>query len=79
MDEGAKRCTGVISRSTAKNRAMRSTTVRSPFPTAFQMPALFGNMNNCSVNINVNMNQPAVNAFVEEEFDQLVSDVIFEF
>ena len=75
----ASHCTGVISRSTAKNRAMRSNTVRSPFPTSFQMPALFGDMNNCSVNINVNMNPPAVNASVEEEFDQLVSDVNFEF
>ena len=69
----------MISRSTAENHAMRSTTVRSPFLTGFQMPALFGNMNNCSVNINVNMNQPAVNASMEEEFDQLVSDVNFEF
>ena len=69
----------MISRSTAENCAMRSTTVRSPFPNGFQMPTLFGNMNNCSVNINVNMNQPAVNASVEEEFNQLVSDINFEF
>ena len=70
----ASHCTGVISRSSADNHAMRSTTVRSPFSTIFQMPALFDN------NINVNiMNQPAVNASVEEEFDQLVRDVNFEF
>ena len=69
--------TGVICRSTAENRATRSTTVQSPFPTNFQMPALFGNMNHCSVNININMNQPAVRSSVEE-FDELVSDVNFE-
>ena len=70
--------TSVISKS-AENRATRSTTVQSPFPTGFQMPALFGNMNQCSVNININMNQPAIKSSVEEEFDQLVSDVNYEF
>ena len=54
---------------------MRSTTV---LPTGFQMPALFGNMNQCSVNININMNQPALKSSVEEEFDELVSDANFE-
>ena len=70
--------TSVICRSTGENRATRSTTVQSPFPTNFQMPALFGNMNHCSVNININVNQPAVQSSVEEEFDELVSDVNFE-
>ena len=79
LRSSASHCTGVISRSTAENRAMRSTTAGSPFPTGFQMPALFENMNNCSVDINVNMNQSAVNVSVEKEFDQLVSDVNFEF
>ena len=64
LRSSASHCTGVISRSTAENRAKRSTTVRSPFLTGFQMPALFGNMNNCSVNINVNMNQSAMNVSV---------------
>ena len=34
---------------------------------------LFGNMNHCSVNININMNQPALKSPVEEKFDALVS------
>ena len=59
--------TGVICRSTAENRA-----------TNFQMPALFGNMNHYSVNININMNQPAVQSSVEEEFDELISNVNVE-
>ena len=70
--------TGVMCRYTAENHATRSTTVQSPFPTNFQMPALFGNMNHSSVNININMNQPAVQSSVEEEFDEPVSDVNFE-
>ena len=41
------------------------------------MPALFGNMNHCSVNININMNQPAVKSSVEEEFDEVVRYVKF--
>ena len=61
----------MISKSTAENHA---TTVKSSFPTSFQMPALFGNMNHCSVNIDINMNQPGIKSSVEE-FDQLVSDV----
>ena len=52
--------------------------MESPFPTSFQMPALFGNMNHCSVNININMNRLALKCSVEEEFDELVSDVNFE-
>ena len=73
-------CTSVISRSTAENHAKRSATVQSSFPTSFQMPALFGNMNHCSVNININMNQnqPALKSSVEEEFDELVSDINLE-
>ena len=42
------------------------------------MPALFGNMNHYSMNININMSQPAVQSSVEEEFNELVSDVNFE-
>ena len=64
---------------TAEKHTTKSNTLQSTLLTNIQMPALFGNMNNCSVNININMNQPATKSSIEQEFDEIVSDVNFEF
>ena len=39
----------------------KMTTVQSQCPPSWQVPSLFGIMNHCSVNINVNMNAPQRN------------------
>ena len=57
----------------------KSTIVQSQYPPPWQMPFLFGSMNNCSVNININMNAPQSKKSVEEEFDNLVTNVHFPY
>ena len=37
-----------------------------------QMPVVFGNMNNCSVNSNININQSAMKSAVEQELDEIL-------
>lgn len=62
------------------NRSLtKSTVVQSQCPPPWQMPSLFGSMNQCSVNININMNAPQSRKSVEEEFDNLVTNVHFPY
>ena len=65
--------------SMVENRSLtKSTMVQSQCPPTWQMPSLFGSMNHCSVNININMNATQSKKSVEE-FDKLVTNVHFPY
>ena len=78
--QSSSESTGVVSM-VGKRSLTKSTIAQSQCPPPWQMPSLFGSMNNCSVNININMNAPHAQSktSVEEEFDKLVTNVHFPY